>query len=84
MAHYSRDTYIRIFDGLLSEELCFSAPFASESNIRYAIKRVLGKALKMNYISLYSDLVIDSCLDVSFRITDPDGDIVEITLKYGE
>ena len=83
MARFNRETYIKIFDQLLSEELYFSSTFASEANIQTAIKKVLGKALKMNYISLYYDLMIDSDLNINFKIKDPDGDIVPITLLYG-
>lgn len=84
MARFNRETYVRIFDELLSEELYFSSSFASEANIAAAIKKVLGKALKMNYIALYYDLVIDERLDVHFKIKDPDSDIIQIDLKYGE
>jgi hypothetical protein len=83
MAKFSRETYCRIFDELLSEELYFSSSYASEANISSAIKKVLGKALKMNYICLYYDLVIDSELSVHFKIKDPDGDIFNIDLIYG-
>lgn len=84
MARFDRRTYCRIFDELLSEELIFSSSYASEATIAAAIKKVLGKALKMNYISLYYDLVIDTELNVHFKIKDPDGDIVLIDLLYGE
>jgi hypothetical protein len=84
MARFNRETYCRIFDELLSEELYYSSSAASESNIAAAIKKVLGKSLKMNYISLYYDLFIDSELNVHFKIKDPDGEIVPIDLIYGE
>jgi hypothetical protein len=83
MARYNKQTYEKIFDQLLSEELYFSSTFASESNIAAAIKKVLGKALKMGYISLYYDLVLDSDLNVHFKIKDPDGEIISLTLIYG-
>jgi len=83
MSRYSPQTYTKIFDQLLSEELYFSSTFASETNIQTAIKRVLGKALKMDYIALYYDLVVDENLDVKFKIKDPDGDIILIHLIYG-
>jgi hypothetical protein len=83
MARFNKETYEKIFDQLLSEELYFSSTFASEANIQTAIKKVLGKALKMNYISLYYDLVVDAELNVHFKIKDPDGDLIPITLLYG-
>lgn len=83
MSRYSQATYVRIFDHLLSEELSFSSSFASDTNIQSAIKKVLGKALKTNYISLYTDLIIDADLNVHFKIKDPEGDLISITLLYG-
>jgi hypothetical protein len=83
MARFSRDSYNQMYDALLSEELCYNSAFASEENIRTAIKRVLGRSIKMGGILMYSDLVVDSKLDVHFTIKDPDGDFVPIDLVYG-
>jgi hypothetical protein len=83
MAHFSKESYTKIFDQLLSAELYYNSSSASEANIQTAIKRVLGKAVKQNYILLYSDLVVNSSLDVSFKVKDPDGEIIPITLIYG-
>jgi len=83
MARLSRDSYIQLFDALLSEELYFSSAFASEANILAATKRMLGRAIKNDCILGYSDLVIDPGLNVHFKITDPDKDIIQITLLYG-
>ena len=83
MARYSKQTYDQMFDALLSEELCYSSSFASEENIRTAIKRVLGRSIKMNCILLYSNLTIDSLMNVHFTIIDPDGDRIPVDLIYG-
>jgi hypothetical protein len=83
MSSFSRDVYIKIFDQLLSEELHYSSSYASETNIQNAIKHVLGNAVKNHYIRLYSDLSIDSDLNVHFKIVDPDQDVIQIDLKYG-
>jgi hypothetical protein len=83
MAKYSKDTYQRMFDQLLSAELSYNSAFASEQNIRAAIKKVLGCAVKTNCILLYYDLTVLPNLDVSFKIVDPDKDIIHITLFYG-
>jgi hypothetical protein len=83
MSRYSVETYTLMFDALLSEELSFNSAFASEENIRTAIKRVLGRSIKMDCILGYSDLVIDSQLSVRFTIKDLDGDVIPLTLVYG-
>ena len=83
MSRYSKDSYTKIFDQLLSEELYFSSTFASETNIKEAAKKMLGKSLKMGYIALYYDLVVDQDLNVHFKIKDPGSDIISITLIYG-
>lgn len=83
MAKFSKQEYTQMFDSLLSEELYFSSSYASEENIRTAIKRILGRTLKAENILLYSDLWIDESLNVHFSIKDPDGEIIPIVLIYG-
>ena len=84
MSKFSKEVYERIFDNLLSEELSFNSVYASEVNIQNAIKHVLGNAVKSQHIKLYSDLVVHSDLNVSFKIIDPDDDIIPVDLRYGE
>jgi len=83
MARFNKQTYEKIFDQLLSEELSYNAAFASDANIYSAMKKVLGHALKTGYILLYSDLVVALNLDVHFKIVDPDHEIISIHLIYG-
>ena len=84
MVRYSPESYAKMFDALLEQELCYSSSFASEANIYAAIKRVLGAAIKTNCILIYSDLIVDSLMNVHFTILDPDKDFVQITLFYGQ
>lgn len=83
MARFSRETYIQMFDTLLSEELYFSSTSATEANILAAIKRVLGRSIKTDCILGYSNLWMNENLDVHFKITDSDKDIIQIDLIYG-
>jgi hypothetical protein len=83
MSNYSRESYIQMFDALLSEELYHNASAASETNIRHAMKRILGRAIKTNVIKLYSNLVLDENLNVHFAIVDGDGTRFELVLLYG-
>lgn len=82
MSKLSRESYIQLFDALLSKELYFSSAFASEENILCAIKRVLGHSIRNDCIIRYSDLTIDPALNLHFKIKDPEGDIIQITLIY--
>ena len=84
MSNNSRDTYIQMFDALLSEELCYSSSSATEANIRNAMKRILGKAIKINVIKLYSGLVLDENLNVHFTIVDADNTRFDLVLSYGQ
>lgn len=80
---YSKQTYQKMFDLLLSEELGFMATSATEHNIKAAMKRILGRAIKTGVVKCYSSLVLDESLNVHFTFVDPDGDIVELILFYG-
>lgn len=83
MARYSKDSYAQIFDALLDQELYFTSSAATESNIKAAMKKVLGNAIKNGYISRYFDLSLDAELNVLFQIQDSDGDVFSIKLIYG-
>lgn len=80
---HSAQEYTMMFDALLSEELFYSSTSATRANIKAAIKRVLGRSIRLDCILAYSNLVIDENLDVSFQITDPDKDVLFIKLLYG-
>jgi hypothetical protein len=73
-----------MFDLLLSEELCYEASAATESNIKRAMKLILGRAIKSAVIKSYSNLVLDESLNVHFTIVDVDGDRFELVLYYGK
>lgn len=79
----SKDTYQKMFDQLLSCELQYLASAASEGNIKTAMKRVLGTAIKTGVIKGYSSLVLDEALNVHFTFKDPDGEDVDLILFYG-
>jgi hypothetical protein len=83
MSNFSRQSYEKLFDALLSQELYYCSYAASESNIRNATKRVLGRAIKDSIILLYSDLQIDDYLNVRFKVTSPEGEVFAIALIYG-
>jgi hypothetical protein len=78
----SKDTYKQIFDQMLSSELQFLASAASETNIKNAMKRVLGVNIKTGVIKSYSSLVLDESLNVHFTFKDPDGEDVDLILFY--
>ena len=84
MAKFSKRTYTQMFDALLSEELYFDSLYVSEDNIKNATKRILGRSIKTDCILSYSDLYVDSDLNVHFKIKDPDEDIISLILLYGE
>jgi len=83
MSQFSKETYTKMFDLLLSQELAFSASFATEQNIKAAMKRILGQAIFSGQIKGYSSLILDENLNVHFSLKDNDGDVLEITLYYG-
>jgi hypothetical protein len=80
---YSKESYTQMFDALLSEELSFNPVGITEASIQSAIKRVLGITIKKGLINLYLDLRVDESLNVHFKIKDPGGDVIPITLIYG-
>lgn len=84
MASFSAETYQKMFNLLLSQELAFSASFATEHNIKAAMKRILGQAIFSHQIKGYSNLVLDSDLNIHFILKDLDGDELEIVLYYGQ
>lgn len=83
MSAYSKETYVRMFDLLLSEELCYEVSAATENNIKRAMKLILGRAIKTGVIRSYSGLVLSETLDVYFAIVDIAGDRFELVLYYG-
>jgi hypothetical protein len=83
MTNYNQQAYIQMYDQLLSQELCYEPSAASETNIKRAMKRVLGLTIKQGLIKRYSDLVLDESLDVHFKIIDADGTEFELKLIYG-
>ena len=84
MSNYSKESYIKMFDALLSQELGYSSSAATEANIRNAMKRILGKAIKTNVIKLYTNLVLAETLDVYFTIVDLDDTRFDLVLFYGQ
>lgn len=84
MSQFNKETYSKMFDLLLSQELAFSASFASEHNIKSAMKRILGQAIFSHQIKGYSSLVLDEDLNVHFTLKDNDGSELEIILYYGQ
>jgi hypothetical protein len=84
MSKYSAETYRQIFDQLLSQELGYTSSCATESNIKNAMKRVLGISIKSGVIKGYAFLVLDEDLNVHFTIIDPDGTEFPIVLYYGQ
>ena len=80
---FSIETYQRMFDALLSQELMGCPSAASEHNIMAGMKRVLGQSVKKDVIKAYGQLHVDENLDVHVMIYDPDGDVIPLTLFYG-
>lgn len=83
MSNFSQETYQKMFDLLLSEELCYEASAASEMNIKRAMKFILGRSIKQGFLKSYSNLVLDSTLNVHFSIIDADGSSFDLVLYYG-
>ena len=84
ISQFSRETYQKMFDLLLSQELSCNASFATEHNIKAAMKRILGQAIFAHQIKGYSSLVLDENLNVNFTLKDIDGDELNIILYYGQ
>ena len=83
MSNFSKESYIKMFDQLLSQELCYESSAATEHNIKVAMKRILGRAIKTGVIRRYSGLVLSETLDVHFSIIDADGSSFDLILYYG-
>jgi len=83
MASYSRDTYQKMFDQMLSQELSYNSSAATEANIRNAMKRILGTSIKKGLLRGYAFLVLDEQLNVHFIIIGADGTEFDIELEYG-
>jgi hypothetical protein len=84
MDHFSQQDYAILFDRLLSQELCYDSSAASESNIKRAMKRILGRAIKEGMLKGYSNLVLSETLDVHFMIRDSENSIFDLVLYYGK
>jgi hypothetical protein len=83
MSMYSKDTYTMMLDQMLSQELCYTSAFATETNIKNAMKRVLGALIKQNILKRYYNLVLDEDLNVHISIVDSDDSEFDIVLFYG-
>lgn len=83
MSLYSKETYTLILDQMLSQELCYSSTAASESNIKNAMKRVLGSLIKQGILKRYDFLVLNENLNVFVTIIDQDNTEFSIELIYG-
>ena len=81
---YSKETYTQMLDQMLSQELSFISTYASEQNIKSAMKRVLGCLIKKAILKRYSSLVLDGDLNVHLTIVDADNSEFNITLYYGQ
>lgn len=82
MTRYSKETYEKLFDALLTQELSLASEVSAET-IQAAMKRVLGACIRKGVISLYSRLLIDQQFNVHVTIKDPAGDVLALTLYYG-
>ena len=82
MSNYSAESYQKMFDALLSQELCFSASAATNTNILDSMKRILGRCIKQNFIRCYSNLVLDESLNVHFSFVDADNTAFDLILYY--
>lgn len=83
MSLYSKEAYTLILDQMLSKELCYSSTAASESNIKNAMKRVLGALIKQGILKRYDFLVLNENLNVFVTIIDQDNTEFSIELIYG-
>jgi len=83
MSSLSKDSYQKMFDLLLSEELCYVSSAATEHNIKTSMKKILGRSIKSGLIKSYSGLVLSEVLDVYFTIIDATGDKFDLILYYG-
>jgi hypothetical protein len=83
MSMYSKETLTEILDQMLSRELSYSASFASETNIKDAMKRVLGMLIKKCILKRYDSLVLDEDLNVHITVVDAENTVFDIILYYG-
>jgi hypothetical protein len=83
MSLHSKETYTAMLDQLLSCELSYSSSFATEANIKNAMKRVLGLLIKKNILRRYHSLVLDENLNVHISIVDVECAEFDIVLIYG-
>lgn len=83
MGLYSKETFTSLLDQMLSCELSYSSSFASEANIKNAMKKILGTLIKKGLLKRYSGLVLDEGLNVHVVILDADDGEFDITLFYG-
>jgi len=83
MSMYSKETFTVMLDQMLSQELSFNSSYASEANIKNAMKRVLGVLIKQGVLKCYSSLVLDEYLNVHVVIVDIDNAEFRIKLIYG-
>ena len=83
MNNFSKEDYTKLFDQLLSQELCYESSAATEYNIKRAMKRILGGMIKQGMLKRYSGLVLAETLDVYFTIVDANGEKFDLVLYYG-
>ena len=83
MSMHSKETYTALLDQMLSCELSFISSYASEANIRNAMKRVAGLLIKKGVLKQYHSLVLDENLNVHISIVDADNTEFDIVLFYG-
>lgn len=84
MGMYSQETFTLMLDQMLSCELSYISSFASEANIKNAMKRVLGLLIKQSILRRYHSLVLDENLNVHITIIDVDDTEFDIVLYYGQ
>jgi len=83
MGMYSKETYTAMLDQMLSFELQYDSSFASESNIKNAMKKILGSLIRKGVLKRYSGLVLDESLNVHVTILDAENGEFDIMLVYG-
>jgi hypothetical protein len=83
MSLYSKETYTAMLDQMLTFELQGISSFASEVNIKNAMKKNLGTLIKKGILKRYSGLVLDEGLNVHVTILDVENGEFDIILIYG-
>lgn len=84
MSMNSKETYAAMLDQMLTLELSGISTYASEANIRNAMKRILGCLIKRGLFKRYSSCVLDENLNVHVTFTDADNTEFSVTLYYGQ